>query len=130
MCLPFSTHENILKYFLPVVPGWSINPLHLLMFRFLGTPFFHSMVASSQRFKSNIYAVVHPETILLQDFTSTMNFAYRLDHDWLLFASPRSVSQFQLDFKENGELLSLEDAEQVGTNKVVSYIGFELVQLR
>ncbi|CAN4123314.1 unnamed protein product [Withania somnifera] len=54
-------------------------------FTFLGTPFFHSMVARSKASSSDVSVVIDPNTILLPDFINTIRHAHRLDHDWLLF---------------------------------------------
>lgn len=62
------------------------------MFRFLGTPFFHSMVARSFSFKSDVHVLVYPEVVLFPDLISTLNYAHELDHDWLLAASLQNIS--------------------------------------
>lgn len=80
-------------------------------FTFLGTPFFHSMIARSQSFASDIFAFVDPETILLPDFISTLNYAYKLDRDWLLVASSRNMSYIPFDLSESKSYFSMEDQE-------------------
>ncbi|KAF5793632.1 putative fucosylgalactoside 3-alpha-galactosyltransferase [Helianthus annuus] len=68
-------------------------------YTFLGTPFFHSMVARAQTSDSDISVLMDSETILFPDFISTLNSVHKLDHDWLLIASSRNISDFpfQLD---------------------------------
>ncbi|XP_071713923.1 beta-arabinofuranosyltransferase RAY1 isoform X2 [Rutidosis leptorrhynchoides] len=85
-------------------------------FTFLGTPFFHSMVARAQISSSNISVLMDSETILLPDFISTLSYVNKLDHDWLLVASSRNISAFPclLDvcgkhwLGDNGERIKLE----------------------
>ncbi|KAH9627219.1 hypothetical protein KSS87_020765 [Heliosperma pusillum] len=64
-------------------------------FSFRNNPFFHSMVARAEASVSNISVLVHPETILFQDFISTLNHVHELDHAWFLIASARRVSSFR-----------------------------------
>ncbi|OWM89676.1 hypothetical protein CDL15_Pgr024424 [Punica granatum] len=71
-------------------------------FTFLGTPFFHSMMARSRSFGSDISVFVNPETILLPDFTSSMSFLHELDQDWLLVASPRNISYLPFRLSDDG----------------------------
>ncbi|KAK2407905.1 Nucleotide-diphospho-sugar transferase family protein [Trifolium repens] len=68
-------------------------------FTFLGSPFFHSMIAKSRSFPSDIFVIVDPETVILSGFISTLNHVYELDYDWLLVASPQNVSE--LDNRKN-----------------------------
>ncbi|GLT67945.1 hypothetical protein SLA2020_402180 [Shorea laevis] len=86
-------------------------------FTFRGTPFFHSMVARSQAFTSDICVFVDSESILLPDLVQTLNFAHKLDHDWLLFASSRNVSYFPLHLGEYGELWLREDGTRMRNQK-------------
>ncbi|PQQ02732.1 beta-arabinofuranosyltransferase RAY1 [Prunus yedoensis var. nudiflora] len=88
-------------------------------FTFLGTPFFHSMMARSRSFSSDISVLVDPETILLPDFISTMNYAYKLDHDWLLVASSRNVSDFPFYLDEDGKHWQRENGKLMTTQEGV-----------
>lgn len=65
-------------------------------FTFLGTPFFHSMMAWSYSFKSEISVLVHPEAVLSADLIPALNYAFKLDHDWLLIASLHNTSHSHL----------------------------------
>ncbi|KAG7012788.1 Beta-arabinofuranosyltransferase RAY1, partial [Cucurbita argyrosperma subsp. argyrosperma] len=86
-------------------------------FTFLGTPYFHSMMARSQSFASDICAFVHPETILLPDFISTLNYAYKLDRDWLLVASSRNISYIPFYFDESKRHFPTEDKKSTRLQK-------------
>ncbi|XP_010552676.1 PREDICTED: beta-arabinofuranosyltransferase RAY1 isoform X2 [Tarenaya hassleriana] len=63
-------------------------------FTLLGTPFLHSMLKRSEAYVSDIAVLIDPDTILLPDFVSTLNYAYELDRDWLLVASPLNFPHF------------------------------------
>ncbi|KAF5940071.1 hypothetical protein HYC85_021238, partial [Camellia sinensis] len=86
-------------------------------FTFLGTPLFHSMVARSLASKSDISVVIDPETILLPDFVSTLNYAHKLDHDWLLVASSRNLSYFPFHLDEDGKHWLGEDGTWIRTKQ-------------
>ena len=86
--------------------------------RFLGTPFFHSMMARTWSFAPDISVLVDPETIVLPDFISTLNYAYNLDDDWLLVASPQNVSYFPFYLDEDGKHWRREDGKSVRTREV------------
>ncbi|KAK3223418.1 hypothetical protein Dsin_010443, partial [Dipteronia sinensis] len=79
--------------------------------RFLGTPFFHSMVARAQAFTSDISVLIDLETILLTDFISTLNYAYKVDHDWLLVASSRNVSSLPFYLSDDGKNWQRKDGK-------------------
>jgi len=70
---------------------------------FLGTPFFHSMIAKSRSHTSEISVIVDPDIIILSGFISTLNHVYQLDHDWLLVASAQNVSSFPFHLDESGK---------------------------
>lgn len=89
-----------------------------LSFRFLGTPFFHSMVARSKASSSDVSVVIDPDTILLPDFIQTMKYAHKLDHDWLLFSSSKSVSHFPFHLDADGKRWFQDDGSRVKTLKV------------
>ncbi|KAJ8773657.1 hypothetical protein K2173_005903 [Erythroxylum novogranatense] len=90
-------------------------------FTFLGTPFFHSMVERSRGLATDITVFINPETILLADFISTLNYANNMDEDWLLMAYLRNVSYFpfQLDdagkhwFREDGKRMRLQELQEI-----------------
>lgn len=88
--------------------------------RFLGTPFFHSMVARIlASSSSDVSVVVHPDTILLPDLLSTLNYAHKLDEDWLLVASSQNVSDFPFHMDSDGKRwLKDDDGKHVGIQKV------------
>ncbi|KAK9090323.1 hypothetical protein Sjap_023500 [Stephania japonica] len=74
-------------------------------FTFLGTPFFHSMMARSQASTSDISVLIDPEIVLLPDFMSALRFAHKLDQDWLLIANSPNVSHFPFVLDENEQWL-------------------------
>jgi hypothetical protein len=88
------------------------------VYRFLGTPFFHSMIARSHSFTSDIFVLIDPETILLHDFISTLNYAYELDHDWLLVSSSRNISHFPFYLEEDGKHWRKGNGKWVRTQEV------------
>lgn len=97
-----------------------MNLMYVCMFlyRFIGTPFFHSMVANSQASSSDVSVLIHPETVLLSDFISTVRHTYKLDHDWLLFASSRKVSYFPFHLDADGKQWLTDDGMLVDIDKV------------
>lgn len=107
---------------MPHLQGKTLNPLpsdqYIYVYRFLGTPFFHSMIARSRSFTSDIFVVIDPETILLPDFISTLNYAYELDRDWLLVASSRNFSYFPYYLDEAGKHWQRGDGKWVRTQEV------------
>lgn len=70
---------------------YSSSSAFFLLYRFLGTPFFNSMVARAQVSSSDISVLVDPEIFLFPDFISTLRIAHKLDHDWFLFASSQDT---------------------------------------
>ncbi|XP_054808750.1 uncharacterized protein LOC129310871 [Prosopis cineraria] len=82
-------------------------------FTFLGTPFFHSMIAKSRSFISDIYVIVDPETIIVSGFISTLNYAFELDHNWLLVASSRNVSYFPFHLDKSGKHWQSDNGKRV-----------------
>ncbi|XVE85155.1 hypothetical protein DITRI_Ditri17bG0069000 [Diplodiscus trichospermus] len=82
-------------------------------FTFLRVPFFHSMVARSRAFRSDIYVVMDTGTILLPDFVLGLNYAHELDNDWFLFASARNASSFPFYMDEDGKYWLNEDGKRI-----------------
>lgn len=92
--------------------------LYVYAYRFLGTPFLHSMIARSQSFTSDIFVLVHPETILLPDLISTLKYAYELDRDWLLVASSRNISHFPFYLDDAVKRWRRGNGKWMGTQEV------------
>ncbi|XP_050374775.1 uncharacterized protein LOC126792389 [Argentina anserina] len=92
-------------------------------FTFLGTPFFHSMMARTWSLAPDISVLVDPETIVLPDFIPTLNYAYNLDDDWLLVASSQNVSYFPFYLDEDGKQWRREDGKLMRTRKLQEIIG-------
>ncbi|CAI9093017.1 OLC1v1028414C1 [Oldenlandia corymbosa var. corymbosa] len=77
-------------------------------FSFLGSPFFHSMVARSQASASDISVMIDPEMVLFPDFFSTLKYAGKLDHDWLLVASSPNVTHLSFMWDADGKKVKYE----------------------
>ncbi|XP_057948350.1 uncharacterized protein LOC131144024 [Malania oleifera] len=92
-------------------------------FTFLGTPFFHSMVARAQASTSDISVLIDPETILLPDLISTLNHACKLDHEWLLVASSQNISYFPFYLDETGKHWLREGGRQIGLEKLQEFLA-------
>ncbi|KAJ9176330.1 hypothetical protein P3X46_011654 [Hevea brasiliensis] len=92
-------------------------------FTFLGTPFFHSMMERSRAFTTDISVFINPETVLLPDFISVLNYAFKLDHDWLLVASSRNVSFFPFHLDDSGKQWLREDGKWIRTQELQEMLG-------
>uniref|UniRef100_A0A803L0S4 Nucleotide-diphospho-sugar transferase domain-containing protein n=1 Tax=Chenopodium quinoa TaxID=63459 RepID=A0A803L0S4_CHEQI len=88
-------------------------------FSFLNVPFFHSMVGRAEASSSDISVLIHPETILLQDFLSTVNHVYELDHDWFLIASSKRSYFFPFSLDNVGRQWLREDGIPISLQKEV-----------
>ncbi|KAL2510267.1 Nucleotide-diphospho-sugar transferase family protein [Forsythia ovata] len=91
-------------------------------FTFLGTPFFHSMVARSLASSSDVSVLIDPDTILLPDFISTIGYAYKLDQDWLLVASSQNISHFPFHLNSNGKHWIADDGKHIGIHKLQEFL--------
>ncbi|XP_047333129.1 beta-arabinofuranosyltransferase RAY1 isoform X2 [Impatiens glandulifera] len=114
------SQDPFLSSFAASTFGSRVSVESNLDFTFLGTPFFHSMVARSQSSKSDVSVLIDPNTILLPNFISALNHAHsKLDHDWLMFSSSRAVSNypFRLDqdwkhwIGENGKKIRIQELQ-------------------
>ncbi|KAL0421436.1 UNVERIFIED_CONTAM: Beta-arabinofuranosyltransferase RAY1 [Sesamum latifolium] len=86
-------------------------------FTFLGTPFYHSMVARALASPSDISALIDPDTILLPNFISTLIYAYKLDEDWLIVASSGNVPHFPFHLDSDGKSWLADDGKHVRIQK-------------
>ncbi|XP_070016115.1 beta-arabinofuranosyltransferase RAY1 isoform X4 [Nicotiana sylvestris] len=111
----FSQQPSVFSFAELFSPRVSVEPN--VDFTFLGTPFFHSMVARSKASSSDVSVVIDPDTILLPDFIQTMKYAHKLDHDWLLFSSSKSVSHFPFHLDADGKRWFQDDGSRVKTLK-------------
>ncbi|KAH6828035.1 Nucleotide-diphospho-sugar transferase family protein [Perilla frutescens var. hirtella] len=91
-------------------------------FTFLGTPFFHSMVARSLSSSSDISVFVDPDTIILADFLSTLKYVHKLDEDWLLVASSQNVSNFPFSLDSDGKSWLVDDGKHAGIQKLQAFL--------
>lgn len=89
-----------------------------ILYRFLGTPFFHSMVARAQASTSDISILLDPEIILLPEFITILNHVVKLDHDWLLIASSRNASDFPFHLDTDGKHWLSYEGKQIRIGKV------------
>ncbi|KAH1053500.1 hypothetical protein AAZX31_08G272700 [Glycine max] len=87
-------------------------------FTFLGTPFFHSMVAKSRSYTSEISVIIDSETVILSGFISTLNHVYQLDHDWLLVASAQNVSSFPFHLDESGKHWQTDNRKRMNVQEL------------
>lgn len=76
------------------------------------------MVARSKASSSDVSVVIDPNTVLLSDFIKTIRHAHRLDHDWLLFSSSKSVPHFPFHLDADGKHWIRDDGSRVKTQKV------------
>ncbi|EXB82534.1 UDP-galactose:fucoside alpha-3-galactosyltransferase [Morus notabilis] len=113
----FSKHPSVFSFAEAFGSRVLVEPN--IDFTFLGTPFFHSMMARSYSFKSDISVLVHPETVLFPDFISTLNYAHELDHDWLLVALSQNLSHFPLHLDEDGKHWRREDGKLIRSREEV-----------
>ncbi|XP_057774488.1 beta-arabinofuranosyltransferase RAY1 [Salvia miltiorrhiza] len=91
-------------------------------FTFMGTPFFHSMVARSLSSSSDISVLIDPDTILLADLFSTLKYAHKLDDDWLLVASSQNVSSFPFWLQSDGKSWLGGDGKRAGIQKLQAFL--------
>ncbi|KAG0478362.1 hypothetical protein HPP92_013081 [Vanilla planifolia] len=95
-------------------------------FSFLGTPFFHCMVARSQNSSSAISVIIDPETILLPNFLIALRCAYKLDRDWFLISRTPSISNFPFLMHNTGKHWLKEDGSRVRIEKLQEHVKQEL----
>ncbi|KAL8519174.1 hypothetical protein ACS0TY_010200 [Phlomoides rotata] len=115
----FSYHQSVLSFADSLASRVSVETT--IDFTYLGTPFFHSMVARIlASSSSDVSAVVDPDTILLPDLLSTLEYAHKLDEDWLLVASSRNVSNFPFHMDSGGKRwIGDDDDKHVGIQKLL-----------
>ncbi|KAL8121276.1 beta-arabinofuranosyltransferase RAY1 [Apium graveolens] len=92
-------------------------------FTFLGTPFFHSVVARAQASTSDISILLDPEIILLPEFITILNHVVKLDHDWLLMASPRNASELPFHLDTDGKQWLSYEGKQIRTGKLQEFLA-------
>ncbi|XP_075485118.1 beta-arabinofuranosyltransferase RAY1 isoform X1 [Primulina tabacum] len=92
-------------------------------FTFLGTPFFHSMVARSLASSSDVSVLVDPDAIILWDFVSTLNYAHKLDEDWLLIAATQNISHFPFHLDSGGRRWLTDDGKHIGIKELQEFLS-------
>ncbi|PON99045.1 Nucleotide-diphospho-sugar transferase [Trema orientale] len=113
----FSQHPSVFSFAEAFGSRVLVEPR--IDFTFLGTPFFHSMMARSSSFRSDISVLVHPEAVLFPDLISTLYYAYELDNDWLLVALLRNVSRFPFYLDEAGKQWRREDGKEIRSQEEI-----------
>ncbi|KAK1364070.1 Beta-arabinofuranosyltransferase RAY1 [Heracleum sosnowskyi] len=92
-------------------------------FTFLGTPFFHSMVARAQASTSDISILLDPKIILLPEFIAILDHVVKLDHDWLLIASSRNASDFPFRLDTDGKHWLSYEGKQIKMEKLQEFLA-------
>ncbi|XP_077229233.1 nucleotide-diphospho-sugar transferase family protein [Tasmannia lanceolata] len=116
----FGQHPSIFSFATSL--GSRVSVESAIDFTFLGTPFFHSMVARSRSSNSDISILIDPETILFPDIISTLHHAHKLEHDWLLFAMPADVAHFPFHLDETGHHWLRENGERINIKKLQEFL--------
>ncbi|XP_058102029.1 beta-arabinofuranosyltransferase RAY1 isoform X4 [Magnolia sinica] len=116
----FGQHPSILSFATTLASRVLVEST--IDFTFLGTPFYHSMVARSRASSSDIAVLIDPETILLPDFISALHYTHKLHHDWLLVARPRNVSHFPFHLDDTGKHWLQEDGKQIKIGKLREFV--------
>lgn len=96
-------------------------------FRFLGTPFLHSMLATSEAYKSDIAVLMDPETVLLPDFIFALNHAHQLDRDWLLVSSSVDIPSFPFYWDNTGHFWRQGNGKRMRFGEVWRFFFFFFV---
>ncbi|CAO2829305.1 unnamed protein product [Amaranthus hypochondriacus] len=76
------------------------------------------MVARAESSSSDISVLIHPETVLLPDFVSTLTHAYELDHDWFLIANSKISPFSPFSSDEVGRQWIREDRKHIPLQKL------------
>lgn len=76
------------------------------------------MISRAQTSNSDITVLMDSEIVLLPDFISTLDRVYKLDHDWLLVALSRNVSDFPFQLDVDGKHWLGDKGEKIKTKKV------------
>ncbi|XP_072995791.1 beta-arabinofuranosyltransferase RAY1 [Typha latifolia] len=90
---------------------------------FLGTPFFHSMIARSQATRTDISILVDPEIIILPDILTTLSYIHKIKSDWFLVSLSRSVSHFPYRLVDNGQHWVHEDGRKIEIKKLQEFLS-------
>ncbi|KAI3730877.1 hypothetical protein L1987_62056 [Smallanthus sonchifolius] len=124
----FSQDPSVFSFADSFGPDSRVSVEPNIDYTFLGTPFFHSMVARAQISDSDISVLMDSETLLFPDFISTLNYVHKLDHDWLLFASSRNILDFPFQLDVYGQHWIGDDGQRVKTEKlqeILSHVWWE-----
>ncbi|KAF3339815.1 UDP-galactose:fucoside [Carex littledalei] len=87
-------------------------------FSFLGTPFFHSMVARAQTTSSDISMLIHSETVLLPEFLDTLISIQKLNKDWFVFSFTPNILNFEYQLAGSGHNWFRQDGRMIKSKKL------------
>ncbi|KAD2803964.1 hypothetical protein E3N88_37341 [Mikania micrantha] len=119
----FSKDPSVFSFADSFGPDSRVSVEPNIDYTFLGTPFFHSMVARAQTSDSDISVLMDSETILFPDFISTLSYAHKLDHDWLLFALSRNILDFPFQLDVHGQHWIGNNIQRIKTEKLQEFIS-------
>ncbi|RCV16970.1 hypothetical protein SETIT_3G181400v2 [Setaria italica] len=86
---------------------------------FMGTPFFHSIVARAQAAPdSDICVLVDAEIILLPEIFDALAHFSKVDRDWFLVAMSRNITEFHYQLADNGSHWVRADGKNVSFKKL------------
>ncbi|KAF8098643.1 hypothetical protein N665_0261s0012 [Sinapis alba] len=97
-------------------------------FTFLGTPFLHSMLARTEAYVSDIAVLIDPQTLLLPDFISALNYAHELDRNWLLVSSSVNIPHFPFHWDETGRSWRQDNGKRVRFGELQKMISSRSLQ--
>lgn len=98
---------------------WQISSnLCYLFIRFLGTPFFHSMVARAQAINSDISMLIDSETVLLSEILDALTSIQKLSKDWFVFSFTPNILNFEYQLAGGGHNWFRHDGRMIKPKKV------------
>ncbi|KAJ4787801.1 Nucleotide-diphospho-sugar transferase family protein [Rhynchospora pubera] len=87
-------------------------------FTFLGTPFFHSMVARAQSTASDISMLIDSETVLFPEIFNAITSIQKLDKDWFVFSFTPNILNFAYQLAGSGHSWFGQDGRMIESNKL------------
>ncbi|PKA60223.1 UPF0392 protein [Apostasia shenzhenica] len=112
--------------FLASIIGPRVAVESAIDFTFMGTPFFHCMVARALNASSAISLVIDPETILLPNFLTALHCAHKLNGDWFLVSMAPSISNFPFHINDTRKQWLKEDGTIIAVEKLQEYVDQKL----
>jgi beta-arabinofuranosyltransferase len=112
------TRINIMK--LIGLEKWQISSnICYFLIRFLGTPFFHSMVARAQATTSDISMLIDSETILFPEILNTLVHIQKQSKDWFVFSFTPNILNFEYQLAGSGHNWFRQDGRMIKAKKVL-----------